>query len=147
VPLAGKDTEPSVGQRLRDGSRPITQERRILMARRRREGSSAACSPIARATRLRRVGTGNAQETTGIERRADAASSLRLWWDTVQAAEWHNFSEVRQTYSTVSYVDPYTVFNIRGNDYRLVTWIDYEGGIVVMKWFCTHAEYDKEQWK
>lgn len=42
---------------------------------------------------------------------------------------------------------PYTVFNIKGNDYRLVTWIDYESGIVVMKWFGTHAEYDKEQWK
>jgi mRNA interferase HigB len=82
-----------------------------------------------------------------IEQHADAASALHSWWDTVQAAEWHNFSEIWQTYNTVSHVDPYTVFNIKGNDYRLVTWIDYESGIVVMKWFGTHAEYDKEHWK
>lgn len=51
-----------------------------------------------------------------IGRHADSASALRSWWDTVQAAEWHTFGEVRRTYSTVRYVDPYTVFNIKGND-------------------------------
>ena len=34
------------------------------------------------------------------------------------------------------------VFNIKGNDYRLVVAIDYEKGIVWIKWIGTHAEYD-----
>jgi mRNA interferase HigB len=82
-----------------------------------------------------------------IAEHPNAEPALRSWWTTVRGADWKNFSEVRQTYSTASYVDPYTVFNIKGNDYRLVTYIDYERGLVVMKWFGTHAEYDKEQWK
>ena len=82
-----------------------------------------------------------------MQQHADAASALRSWWDTVQSAEWRNFSEVRQTYNTASYADPYTIFNIKGNDFRLVTWIDYESGIVVMKWFGSHSECDREQWR
>ena len=73
----------------------------------------------------------------------EAESALRTWWDTVRAADWRNFSEVRQTYNSASYVDLYTIFNIKGNHYRLVTYIDFERRLVVMKWFGTHAEYDK----
>lgn len=76
-----------------------------------------------------------------------ADRALRSWWDTVKTVQWKDFSEVRQTYSSASYVDPFTVFNIKGNDYRLITYIDYERGLVVMKWFGTHAEYDKGQWR
>jgi mRNA interferase HigB len=76
-----------------------------------------------------------------------AEQALRSWWSIVQHAEWRSFSQVRQTFNSASYVDPFTVFNIKGNDYRLVTYIDFERGLVVLKWFGTHAEYDKEQWK
>ncbi|MGI8968145.1 MAG: type II toxin-antitoxin system HigB family toxin [Chloroflexota bacterium] len=79
-------------------------------------------------------------------RHADAAAGLRGWWPAVQAARWRNFSDVRQTFNSASYVDPLVVFNIKGNEYRLVTFIDYDRGLVVLKWFGTHAEYDKEQW-
>jgi mRNA interferase HigB len=49
--------------------------------------------------------------------------------------------------NSTSYVDPHVIFNVKGNDYRLVTYIDYERGFVVMKWFGTHADYDREGWK
>jgi mRNA-degrading endonuclease HigB of HigAB toxin-antitoxin module len=49
--------------------------------------------------------------------------------------------------NSASYVDPHVIFNVKGNDYRLVTYIDYERGFVVMKWFGTHADYDREGWK
>lgn len=78
---------------------------------------------------------------------AEVALALRHWWDLVHTATWHDFSDVRRTFSSASYVDPYVVFNIKGNDYRLVAWINYKNQVVVMKWFGTHAEYDKEQWK
>jgi mRNA interferase HigB len=67
-----------------------------------------------------------------IAEHPDAGSALRAWWRTVAAASWQDFSAVRQTYNSASYVDPYTVFNIKGNDYRLVTYIDYERGLVVL---------------
>lgn len=82
-----------------------------------------------------------------IAQHADAEAVLRSWWRIVQTVEWHNFSDVRQTYNSASYVDPYTVFNIKGNDYRLVTYIDFEEQYVVMKWFGSHAEYDRGEWK
>lgn len=40
-----------------------------------------------------------------------------------------------------------TVFNIRGNNYRLLTAISYPAGVVNVLQFLTHAEYDKEKWK
>ena len=40
-----------------------------------------------------------------------------------------------------------TVFNIKGNEYRLLTLVDYENAIVVIKDVLTHAEYDKGAWK
>lgn len=78
---------------------------------------------------------------------SDADGPLRSWWNIVQGADWHTFSQVRQTFNTASYVDPHTIFNVKGNDYRLVTYIDFDKGTVVMKWFGSHSEYDKGQWK
>jgi mRNA interferase HigB len=78
-----------------------------------------------------------------IARHPDAGPALRSWWTAVLGAEWKDFSAVRQTFNSASYVDPFTVFNIKGNDYRLVTYIDYERRLVVLKWFGAHAEYDK----
>jgi len=39
------------------------------------------------------------------------------------------------------------IFNIRGGCYRLVTWVDYDRQLVVMKWFGTHGEYDRGEWQ
>jgi hypothetical protein len=44
-------------------------------------------------------------------------------------------------------VGNFTVFNIKGNDYRLIVGIDYENQVVYYKYFLTHAEYDKNKWK
>jgi mRNA interferase HigB len=82
-----------------------------------------------------------------MQEHADAEAALRSWWTIVRQANWQNFAQVRSTFNTASYVDPYVVFNIKGNDYRLVTYIDFETGIVAMKWFGTHAAYDRENWK
>jgi len=78
---------------------------------------------------------------------ADTADALSNWWQVTQRSNWAMFSDVRRTFNSASYVDPHVIFNIEGNAYRLVTYIDYERGLVVMKWLGTHAEYDKEGWK
>jgi mRNA interferase HigB len=44
-------------------------------------------------------------------------------------------------------VGDFTVFNIKGNSCRLIVSIDCEAQIIYVKYFLTHAEYDKDDWK
>lgn len=77
----------------------------------------------------------------------DAGPSLRTWWRTSQESDWSTFADVRQTFNSADQVGDRVIFNIRGNHYRLATWIDFERKIVVMKWFGTHSEDDKGVWR
>lgn len=85
--------------------------------------------------------------------RADAAhypdvqKQIDNWYATVKKAEWCNLEDVRQIYRDAEAVGNFTVFNIKGNDYRLIVGIDYENQTVYYKYFLTHAEYDKGNWK
>src|SRR5437870_9834433 len=55
----------------------------------------------------------------------DAASSLLRWGALVRAAKWRNVADTRRTFSHADPVGQCTIFNIKGNDYRLITGIDY----------------------
>ncbi len=72
---------------------------------------------------------------------------LNAWFKVASTANWTSIVEVRQTYPHADFVDPVTVFNIKGNDYRLITKIEYRWGLVFIKEVLTHAEYDKGDWK
>lgn len=69
------------------------------------------------------------------------------WYAVVKAATWQNLAEVQQTYKTAEAVGNFTVFNIKGNRYRLIVSINYQKQIVYFKYFLTHAEYNKDTWK
>lgn len=70
-------------------------------------------------------------------------SALDAWFDEVSKAEWKNIADVRRLYATASVVSAERiVFNIKGNDYRLVVAVDFEKGIVWIKWLGTHKAYD-----
>jgi mRNA interferase HigB len=64
-----------------------------------------------------------------------------------QQATWHNLAEVRATFRHVDSVITRTIFNIKGNDYRLITKIDYAYQKVFIKYVLSHPEYDKGKWK
>ena len=55
--------------------------------------------------------------------------------------------EVQSDYPSAESVGSFTVFNIKGNHYRLIVSIDYLAQTIYIKYVLTHAEYDKEQWK
>ena len=55
--------------------------------------------------------------------------------------------DVRKTFGTADAVGNCTVFNIKGNSYRLITWISYQTKKVFIKHVFTHADYSKEDWK
>ena len=56
-------------------------------------------------------------------------------------------AQVRQTFATADAVDKWTIFNIKGNQYRLITEINYAHQRLYIRHVLTHAEYDKGQWK
>lgn len=75
---------------------------------------------------------------------ADSEISLRAWYHDVKQAEWKNSNELKQQYKNASIVgEGRVVFNIKGNDYRLVVAIEYEFQIVFIRFIGTHKKYDK----
>ena len=80
----------------------------------------------------------------GHQDQAALKSALDAWFAEVHRADWRSSADVRRHYATASIVSSdRIVFNIRGNHYRLITAVDYEKGIVWIKWLGTHAEYDR----
>jgi mRNA interferase HigB len=77
----------------------------------------------------------------------DCVRQVTDWYTIASKADWHNLSEVRQTFRHADLVGDKTVFNIKGNDYRLIVHIRYDAGIIYIKDLLTHAEYDKGAWK
>ena len=77
--------------------------------------------------------------------------SLDAWYRTAKSAKWSSLEEVRQSYPHADGVPVgdrvYTVFNIVGKSYRLVTEIYYEDQTILVRHVLTHAEYDKGDWK
>ena len=71
-------------------------------------------------------------------------AALDAWFDEVRKAHWAGTADVKRLYRTASIVTAgRVVFNIKGNGYRLVTAIDFEKGIVWIKWIGTHKDYDQ----
>jgi mRNA interferase HigB len=86
-----------------------------------------------------------------IERHADAAGWLEKWWQNASKERWESLREVRALYPATDQVDCCLVFNAMGNRYRLIVRVSYANewtrGTLLVKYFLTHAEYDKDEWK
>jgi mRNA interferase HigB len=81
------------------------------------------------------------------EKRSELASPLDTWYRIAKKAAWRNLVEVRRQLPTADAAGKFTVFNIKGNDYRLVTEVNYRTGRVFIRYILTHAEYSKKGWK
>lgn len=77
----------------------------------------------------------------------DCVEQAKEWYRVVSKADWGSLIEARAVYPHADLVGDKTVFNIKGNHYRLIVHINYETGIVYIKDLLTHAEYDKGTWK
>ena len=78
------------------------------------------------------------------EDHADAREPLETWYRVCKKAIWKNFNEVRNAYPTADVVgDDRVVFNIKGNDFRLVVAFNFERQWAFIKFIGTHNEYDK----
>jgi len=74
----------------------------------------------------------------------DAEPALMKWYNETQAADWRNFSELRRTFNTADAVanDRY-IFDIKGNQYRLIALNIFKVRTVFILFVGTHKEYDK----
>jgi mRNA interferase HigB len=85
-----------------------------------------------------------ADSLLGRQDQAAVKASLDAWFAEVGRARWTSAAEVKKLYASASIVTAErVVFNIKGNAYRLVASVDYEKGIVWIKWIGSHDEYDR----
>ena len=82
-----------------------------------------------------------------IEAHPNAKAALNSWYKVAKKAEWNNLAELKQTYPSTDLVGQVVVFNVSGNNYRLIAGIAYRIKTIYIKAVDTHAEYDKDDWK
>lgn len=76
---------------------------------------------------------------------SSSKTALEEWHKKTSRAEWKNLNELKQTFASADYVgNNRVVFNIKGNDFRLVAIVIYPSQKVYIRWIGTHAEYDKQ---
>ncbi|MGA2001991.1 MAG: type II toxin-antitoxin system HigB family toxin [Terriglobales bacterium] len=80
-------------------------------------------------------------------RRGELEGPLDAWFRIAKKATWTTLADVRMTFSSADVVDKWTVFNIKGNQYRLIAEINYNAGRIYIRQVLTHAEYDRGGWK
>lgn len=74
----------------------------------------------------------------------DCESQLKCWFHEAQKAKWRSPNEIKREFPAASFLqDNRVVFNIKGNDYRLIVKINYDFGIVWIRFVGTHKQYDK----
>jgi mRNA interferase HigB len=78
------------------------------------------------------------------ERHQDVEAALIKWYNETKAADWRNFSDLKRTFNTADSVanDRY-VFDIKGNQYRLIALIIFRTRTVFILFVGSHREYDK----
>ena len=81
---------------------------------------------------------------TGHQDQSAVKTALDAWFDEARKAQWTGSADIKRRYATASIVTAERiVFNIKGNAYRLVVAVDFEKGIVWIKWVGSHKEYDR----
>lgn len=91
-------------------------------------------------------GTLNGFVRNRVERRLQKTvkDHLDSWYAIVSRAEWKNSADLKRQHRTASIVSAErVVFNIKGNEFRLVVAVDYVCGVVLIVWLGTHREYDQ----
>ncbi len=81
------------------------------------------------------------------KKHANSRSSLNAWYKLALKAQWKSFDDVKNTFGSTDLYRECLIFNIGGNNYRLIAGINYETQTVYIKSILTHAEYDKDKWK
>ena len=79
-----------------------------------------------------------------VDKHADAKNALQHWIDIVDEAVWKSHNELKMDFPSADYVGKERyVFNIRGNNYRMVVVVTFIAGSLMIRFLGSHAEYAK----
>jgi mRNA interferase HigB len=79
-----------------------------------------------------------------LPHRKDSEGALKAWLAEARVAQWNSPQDIKKQYAQASIIaNNRVVFNIKGNDYRLIVAVAYKMKYVYVKFIGTHAEYDK----
>jgi mRNA interferase HigB len=81
------------------------------------------------------------------ERYGDCLTQVRAWYQVAARAHWRSLAEVRAQFPHADLVGDKAVFNVKGNDYRLIVHVSYRTGTIYVKHLLTHGEYERGAWK
>ena len=81
------------------------------------------------------------------EKHPDALVPLMNWYRITKRADWSSLADVRSDFAHADIVGRRTVFNVHGNDYRLIARVNYRTKRVFILHIFTHVEYSKGDWK
>ncbi len=78
------------------------------------------------------------------EKHGDCEEQLKSWYHEAEHANWKSPNDIKKHYPEASIIsNNRVVFNIKGNNYRLIVQVNYNYGIIWIRFVGTHAEYDK----
>ena len=76
----------------------------------------------------------------------ETAAALDAWWKVVRAARWQHFDECRRSLTTADQVGRSLIFDILGNNYRLITVVSWRNQRIYVKALLTRREYERNTW-
>jgi len=81
------------------------------------------------------------------QRHPAARSSFDMWYRVAKKATWVNYAQIKQTFNSADWVAPFAVFDIGGNQYRLIAEINFRSRVMFIRHILTHKDYSKGDWK
>lgn len=78
---------------------------------------------------------------------SDSTEPLNRWYRIVKHSNYNSFAELRKTFPQADQVGKFTVFNIGGNKYRIISYIVFSAKRIYIRHVLTHTEYNKGDWK
>ena len=92
---------------------------------------------------MRIIAVGTLMAFLEIPAHRDAELPVRTWVRVVKAARWADPMDVKRMFGSADILrDGRVVFDIGGNKYRLVAWVNYQYGVAYVRFIGTHADYD-----
>ena len=83
--------------------------------------------------------------TDFMRKHASSRKALEAWFAEAERSDWQTPQDIKGRFSSADFLaNNRVIFNIKGNHFRLVVKVRYQGGIVVVEWVGTHAEYSKQ---
>jgi mRNA interferase HigB len=73
----------------------------------------------------------------------DLAAPIATWLSVAKDARWNSLNELRRTWRNTDCVKGQTIFNVKGNKYRLLATVNYQSQTIVVRAVLTHDEYSK----